>query len=314
VAERFDRYMHRCLYGERGFYTAGTGSAGRRRDFITSPEVGPLFAAVVARWLDAVWTAHGRPDPFPVIDAGAGPGGLLRGLERAAPDCSAAWQLLAVDPALGTTLPERLDGAVVIANELLDNLAFRMVVVRSDGVDDVAVDDGAETLEPTSDADRARLPAPIAALPSGSRSPWHDEAQTWLTDVVRRGAHTILAFDYGAPTTLELVERGGWLRTYRRHERGDDPYREPGEWDITTDIAFDQFEPAPTLCRQAEFLRRHGIDALVDEGRRMWQERAARPDVEALVMRSRIAESAALLDPAGLGSWLVAEWSHPNRT
>ena len=46
--ERFDRYMERCLYGPDGFY-ATDGSAGRRGgDFITCPEVGPLFGAVLA--------------------------------------------------------------------------------------------------------------------------------------------------------------------------------------------------------------------------------------------------------------------------
>ena len=54
------------------------GSAGRRGDFITSPEVGPLFGVVIARYLDAEWERIGRPDPFTVVDVGAGPGTLAR--------------------------------------------------------------------------------------------------------------------------------------------------------------------------------------------------------------------------------------------
>ena len=50
----FERFMELALYGEHGFYTRlDGGSAGRRGDFLTSPEVGPLFGAVVARMLDA---------------------------------------------------------------------------------------------------------------------------------------------------------------------------------------------------------------------------------------------------------------------
>jgi SAM-dependent MidA family methyltransferase len=60
-----------------GFYETG-GRAGRRGDFLTSPEVGPLFGAVVARALDRWWDGLGRPDPFVVVDAGAGPGTLAR--------------------------------------------------------------------------------------------------------------------------------------------------------------------------------------------------------------------------------------------
>ena len=47
----FERFMGLALYGEGGFYQDG-GKAGRRGDFITSPEVGPLFAAVIARYLE----------------------------------------------------------------------------------------------------------------------------------------------------------------------------------------------------------------------------------------------------------------------
>ena len=56
----FDQYMGLALYGEGGFYQDG-GKAGRRGDFITSPEVGPLFAAVIARYLDDCWNELGCP-------------------------------------------------------------------------------------------------------------------------------------------------------------------------------------------------------------------------------------------------------------
>jgi hypothetical protein len=52
----------------------------------------------------------------------------------------------------------------------------------------------------------------------------------------------------------------------------------------------------------------HGIDELVDEGKRYWEAHAAHPDLAAMRMRSRISESEALLDPAGLGSFTVCEW------
>ena len=61
------------------------GRAGRRGDFITSPEVGPLFGAVVARALDAWWAEAGEPDVFTVVEAGAGPGTLARSVLAAAP-------------------------------------------------------------------------------------------------------------------------------------------------------------------------------------------------------------------------------------
>jgi hypothetical protein len=60
---------------------------------------------------------------------------------------------------------------------------------------------------------------------------------------------------------------------------------------------------------QAEWLRRWGIEELVDEGRRVWAERAQVGDLAALTARSRGAEAESLLDPSGLGALRVLEWS-----
>jgi SAM-dependent MidA family methyltransferase len=87
----------------------------------------------------------------------------------------------------------------------------------------------------------------------------------------------------------------------------------PGLQDVTTEVAIDQLAAVagePDVTRtQAQFLGRWGIDGLVAEGRRVWSERAARPDLEAMTMRSRVSESEALLDPAGLGGFVVLEWA-----
>lgn len=80
-----------------GFFAGGGGGAGRRGDFLTSPEVGPLFAAVVARALDGWWAALGRPDPFVVVDAGAGAGTLAAGVVGAAGACRAALRYVLVE-------------------------------------------------------------------------------------------------------------------------------------------------------------------------------------------------------------------------
>jgi SAM-dependent MidA family methyltransferase len=67
--------------------------------------------------------------------------------------------------------------------------------------------------------------------------------------------------------------------------------------------------PEPYAVRdQAQFLMRWGIDDLVEEGRRIWEAAASRPDVAALRMRSRLREAEALCDRSGLGSFVVSEF------
>jgi hypothetical protein len=59
---------------------------------------------------------------------------------------------------------------------------------------------------------------------------------------------------------------------------------------------------------QRQFLQLWGIDELVDEGKRAWEAAAARPDLAAMRMRSRVSEAEALLDPDGLGGFSVLTW------
>ncbi len=321
----FERFMELALYGAEGFYTrGGGGSAGRRGDFITSPEVGPLFGAVIARYLDAEWERIGQPEVFTVVDAGAGPGTLARSVLAARPACVDALRYVAVEVSAGQRQrhPDGVDSVgamptdpfdgVVIANELLDNLPFRLTVFDEGWREAFVQNDGdgrfVEVLSAPLDPPPTFLP-PTAQF--GARAPLIDRAAGFVTDARRLvQSGSVVVTDYGTPITAMLAGRPyrDWLRTYRGNERGEHYLAAPGLQDITIDVPIDQLPEPDTVRAQAQFLQLWGIDELVEEGKRVWQEQAARPGLEAMRMRSRVSEAEALLDPAGLGGFLVAEW------
>jgi len=103
----FSAFMEHALYGQRGFFAAGRGAGRSGRDFVTSPEVGALFGALVARALDRWWEAMGAPDPFVVVDAGAGRGRLAADVLRADPACAATLRYVMVERSEGLRSEQR---------------------------------------------------------------------------------------------------------------------------------------------------------------------------------------------------------------
>jgi SAM-dependent MidA family methyltransferase len=359
--------MEAALYDPDGgfFALAGTaGGAGRASgDFVTSVEVGSLFGALVARAVDGWWDQLGTPDPFLVVDAGAGRGQLARDVLRAGPRCAAALRYVLVERSAGlraaqaehlplepaelvlgpavppepdeepvavpgsgpmvTALEELPAGAatgVVIANELADNLPFRIVERTTGGWNEIRVAEAGgaftEIALPADDglATSADRLAGAAAIPTGTRLPVPTALHDWLraaASMLRRGV--IAVVDYAAPVQ-ELAARGqdGWLRTYRAQHRGGSPLEAPGSQDITADVPVEALHRAAAAAglsvlvetSQADWLRSLGVEELVADARAAWHARTA-TDLAAIAARSRVHEADALLDPAGLGAHRV---------
>ncbi len=373
----FAVFQETALYDpDGGFFMSGGGAGRVGRDFLTSPEVGTLFGAVVARYLDAAWRRLGEPDPFVVVEVGAGRGRLASDVLRAEPTCAPALRyllversaqlrdeqraLLAIEPAdeaLGPFLHSNdpddavlplpgtgpivsaladlpaieLEG-VVLANELLDNLPIRIVEKTEQGWDEVRVglDDSsgvdrlAEVLVPAGPdlVAEAEVVAGEVSVGPGTRLPVPTTIVDWLAGVAALLRHgEVVLVDY-ADEAEGLLRRGptGWLRTYRLHGRGTGPLEEPGSQDITCDVPLGYLRAvaarvgfaAVEETTQAAWLRGLGIDGLVDEGRRVWRERAHLGDLEAIAGASRVGEAEALTDPDGLGAHVVTIWRRPS--
>ncbi|MGH9189585.1 MAG: SAM-dependent methyltransferase [Acidimicrobiales bacterium] len=340
-----------------GFYEVSAGPGRGGADFLTSPEIGPLFGSVLARALDRWWGEAGRPDPFFVLEAGAGPGSLAASILAARPSCSPALRYVLVErsaslrrrqserlwiePAgqvLGPVLapdPDEAPGpvpgsgplvaslaalpsgpfeGVVLANELLDNLPFRILERSARGWDEVRVGADLSEVLVAAPPEVAALAGRLApAAEPGSRVPLQEQAAAWLAAAlkcVREGR--VVVIDY-AGTTASMAGRPWreWLRTYRSHGPGGHPLEHLGGQDITSEVALDQLAAVRRPSgesTQADFLRAHGIDELATDARSRWQERAHVGDLAAVREASRVQEASALTDMDGLGAFRVVEW------
>ena len=325
----FDRFMELALYGSAGFFVGPVLRSQKSGDFLTSPEVSPLFGQTIARF---VASEHERiGDPFVVVDAGAGSGSLLRPLlemrhfdawaVEVSPAARAALGLILETDRIVTDLdelPEPIRG-VVVANELVDNLPMAIAQLTSAGWRErwVAIDGDGLTFvdaEPRPQV-MAWLDSFAGPVETGGWVEVQLQAQAWLGKVLSRlSAGSVIVIDYG-DTSEDLAPRraSGTLRTYRSHHLGPDPLLEPGATDITADVNFSALVASaradgadPLLSRQDDFLSANGFRDVLSR-LRLDELEAARTgsDLERLRIRTLVIEAETLLHPRGLGDFRV---------
>lgn len=325
----FDEFMALALYHPEGFFGGETLRSEKAGDFLTSPEVSPLFGQTLARYVAA--EHHRIGDPFAVYEVGAGSGSLLRALLDSYPvDAYAVDASPAAREALVSFLPsdrvrESLDDfsasirGVVLANELIDNLPMA-VAQRVDGSWRerwVGIDgDGLVFV------DRAPRPEVGAWLdefagevPDGGWMEVQLEAGAWLHRVIDQlEAGSILIIDYGDTTEGLLPRRAdGTLRTYRAHHLGPHPLDEPGETDITADVNFSALQEVAVragaevrLVRQDDFLAELGLRERLSQLQHSELDATRAGDqVERLKIRSTKTDVETLLHRRGLGDFRV---------
>ncbi len=333
----FDRFMELALYdSEGGFFSGSVLRSQKAGDFLTSPEVSPLFGQTLAAFVEG--EMHRIGDPFQLVEVAGGSGSLLRPLLAALP--MEAWAVEASPPARAALaevvgaervvagfgdLPPRLRG-VVLANELVDNLPmaigqrvageWRERWVGADGESLVFVDakPRAEVL--------AWLDRFAGEVEDGGWVEVQIEAGRWVESALGRlEAGSLVVIDYG-DTAENLVprRRDGTLRTYRAHHLGPHPLDEPGATDITADVNFTALQAAAvdagartTLWRQDDFLAEHGLPELISQMRFRELELArAGDEMERLRVRTSRTEAETLMHPRGLGDFRVLVASAPS--
>jgi SAM-dependent MidA family methyltransferase len=332
----FREFMEAALYHPlHGYYRTNTAVTSRGGDYVTSPEVHPVFGALVARQLAELWELMDRPAPFRVVEAGAGRGLLARdvigAMERTRPDLSGAIAYTIVEPApvleraqritlaeasladasveWMSAMPSAIEG-VVLTNELLDAFPVHRVARRGDDLLEVFVTyDGSHFVEelrpPPTPAIHDYFLA-LGLLPGeGCYAEVNLAARAWIGDVARRlDRGYVLTFDYGyeADALYAPWRKDGTLLCCYRQSMSSDPYQRIGKQDITSSIDFTTLRRAGEEAglRTLAYTDQSGflVRMGISEGVTAVAHERPQELEEYFARRNVVME---LIDPAGLG-------------
>ena len=265
----FDSYMQMALYEPGlGYYAASPavlGAWGGASDFITAPELSPLFAATLAPQVARLAQDLALDT---VVEFGAGSARLACSMLRELADAG-AWlprRYVIVEVASGMrarqreavaalpaglarrvqwwdALPERFD-AVVLGNEVLDAMPVRLLHRLESGWVERGVRaaaDGSLAWQDRELAPGSALRPTLRQLAPGSVTEWPEAAEGFMRSLgTHLGRGVALLFDYGFPAhEYDHPQRTeGTLRCHRAHRVHDDPLWQPGLSDITAHVDF----------------------------------------------------------------------------
>ncbi|MBM3347583.1 MAG: class I SAM-dependent methyltransferase [Betaproteobacteria bacterium] len=300
----FARYMELALYAPGlGYYSAGARKLGADGDFITAPELTPLFGHVLAQQVAELF----RAAPRRLLEVGPGSGALAASVlemleelaalpaqylilelsadlrERSRATLAARVPHLAGRVAWLDRLPAAFSG-VVLGNEVLDAMPAEVFRVAAHGIEQAGVTlrtDGTPGFAWAYRPAPAELAAAVARLaPSGLAPGYTSELSLAARGFARSIAGMLAAgaaifIDYGFPRReyYHPQRSEGTLMCHYRHRAHADPFFLPGLQDITAHVDFSAMADAAVsgglqvlgYATQAQFLINCGITDLLSQ-------------------------------------------------
>lgn len=267
----FPEFMAAALYHpELGYYARETRQVGRGGDFFTSVSVGPVFGGLLARRFLNWWTTAGKPPEWRLIELGAHDGSLakdvLATLSELEPQAFQSLEYVILEPLPtlaatqcgklsafservlihddASTLPPR--PGIAFGNELLDALPFHVIEWQEGRWTECHVDISDRGFcwlsgKTTSDDVSSAVKNLTGPFPEGYRSEVRTGYLSLLESMAQAlGTGLMLWIDYGfaRPDYFSEARTNGTLRTFHRHQPGEDPLADPGLRDITAHVDF----------------------------------------------------------------------------
>lgn len=299
----FAQFMDLALYSpDFGYYSGSRLPIGRRGDFITAPELTPLFGQTLANACLPLLTTLRAPI---MLEFGAGSGRLCVDLlshletQKALPDI---YYILEVSACLKqrqshliqteiphlaervhwlTQWPEKSFSGILLANEVLDAMPVHRIVTTDKGLYESYVQlssEGSlqECFKPCTDP---RLIAYVSTHLPHLPVPYSSEVNLFLDGWLKAcnellDTGMVLLLDYGFPRHeyYHPDRDQGTLMCHTQHKTHADVLSNPGKQDITAHVDFTHvaeaglaagFEVA-AYTNQASFLLAHGLLSLLE--------------------------------------------------
>ncbi|KTD26232.1 hypothetical protein Lmac_1480 [Legionella maceachernii] len=300
----FVEFMQQALYAPYfGYYSAGLQKFGTHGDFVTAPELTPLFGQTLARQCKEVLEGLSSPALF---EFGAGSGRLcvdllttLEGLNclpeiyyilEVSPNLRQRQSELIQQtiPHLFTRIkwldrwPERAFNGVIIANEVLDAMPVHRFLHTAEGIQEsfVSLNSQGELIEVFKPCTNPRLLAYVTQILPKEQVPYLSEVNLFIDDWIQQCYHSLnegvaLLIDYGFPRHeyYHPDRNTGTLMCHYRHHAHTNPLIHVGEQDITAHVDFTHVAEAAQdagfhvagYCNQASFLLANGLLSLLEQ-------------------------------------------------
>ena len=292
----FSAFMAMALYEPGlGYYASGRLVVGRMpeggSDFVTAPELSPLFARALARQVEEALVASGSDE---VWEFGAGSGALAAELLAALGPRIRRYSIVELSAPLRErqraatrehagvvgwldALPERMNG-VVLGNEVLDAMPVDLLHFDGGAWFERGVGRGeGERALVFSDWPTALRPPNAAALPAGTTTETHAQGEAFVATLAERMERGAAFFvDYGFPESeyYHPQRSQGTLMCHREHRSDPDVLADVGIKDITAHVDFtgvalagqDAGFDVAGYTSQARFLLNCGIGELMERG------------------------------------------------
>lgn len=275
---RFERYMELALYAPGlGYYSGGNRVIGKDpadgSDFVTAPELTPMFGQALARQIEQALDATGTDQ---VWEFGAGTGALAEQLLGELGDRIQRYTIVDLSGTLrerqharlaashpeqvrkvvwADSLPDELQG-VIVGNEVLDAMPVHLMAWNGQawlerGVALASDADAADAAEgepvfawadrPAPDGVRPPTERPDGEFPPGTVTETHGQAEAFIATLAERMSRGAAFFlDYGFPESeyYHPQRAGGTLMCHQGHRSDPDPLVAVGDKDITTHVNF----------------------------------------------------------------------------